>query len=162
MNGKLRNMATVYIKKGSQILLLDRIGSRVVKRSWCGVGGHFEKNELNDAKAAVLRETKEEIGLCEKDLANLALRYVALRLVDDELRINYYFFADLTEGAVIKKHCSEGILEWVDVNEITERKMPYTAQYVIEHYLKTGINTNVLYCATVDNEHVNITSLGIS
>lgn len=40
--------------------------------------------------------------------------------------------------------------------------MPYTAQYVIEHYLKTGINTNVLYCATVDNEHVNITSLGIS
>lgn len=162
MNGKLRNMATVYIRKGSKMLLLDRIGSRVVKRSWCGVGGHFKKNELNDAKAAVLREMKEEIGLCEKDLANLALRYVTLRLVDDELRINYYFFADLTEGAIIKKHCKEGILEWVDINEINGRKMPYTAQYVIEHYLKTGINTNVLYCVIVDNEHVNITPLGIS
>ncbi len=162
MNGKLRNMATVYIKNGNKILLLDRIGSRVVKRSWCGVGGHFEKDELNNAKAAVLREMKEEIGLYEKDLANLALRYVALRLVDDELRINYYFFADLTKDAVMKKHCKEGILEWVDVNELNSRKMPYTAQHVIKHYLKTGINTNIFYCVTVDNENVNITPLGIS
>lgn len=32
MNGKLRNMATVYIKKDNKMLLLDRIGSKVVRQ----------------------------------------------------------------------------------------------------------------------------------
>jgi len=59
VNDQLRNIATIYIKNDNKILLLDRIGSKVVDRSWCGVGGHFEPNELNDAKAAVLREMNE-------------------------------------------------------------------------------------------------------
>ncbi len=162
MNGKLRNMATVYIKKDSKMLLLDRIGSRVVKRSWCGVGGHFEPEEINDAKAAVLREMKEEIGLTEKDLYNLDLRYIALRLVKDELRINYYFFADLKNNAQINYNCNEGKLEWVSFDELNKRKMPYTAQRVIEHYLKIGINTDMFYSVTVDDKNVNIFPMEIS
>ena len=43
MDGKLRNMATVYIRNGDKMLLLDRIGSKVVARSWCGIGGHLIK-----------------------------------------------------------------------------------------------------------------------
>lgn len=95
MNGKLRNMATIYMKNDNRFLLLERIGSKVVDRSWCGVGGHFEPNELNDAKSAVMREMNEEIGIIEKNLNHLDLRYIALRIVKGELRINYYFFADL-------------------------------------------------------------------
>lgn len=160
MNGKLRNMATVYIKNGDKMLLLDRIGSKVVKRSWCGIGGHFEPEELNDAKAAVLREMTEEIGLTESDLRNLALRYVALRNLKGELRINYYFFADLKENAVVNEECNEGILEWVSLEKVNERKMPVTAQYVMKHYLETGINTNVLYSVSVDsNDNVTFISL---
>lgn len=160
MNGKLRNMATVYIKNGDKMLLLDRIGSKVVARSWCGIGGHFEKRDLNDAKAAVLREMKEEIGLKEKDLNNLALRYVALRNVKDELRINYYFFADLKPNAVMNKKCKEGILEWVALDKVNERKMPVTAQYVIKHYLETGINTDELYSVSVNSkDNFSIVSL---
>lgn len=155
-------MATVYIKKDSKMLLLDRIGSRVVKRSWCGVGGHFEPNEVNDAKAAVLREMNEEIGLTEKDLYNLDLRYIALRLVKDELRINYYFFADLKNNAQINYNCNEGKLEWVSFDELNNRKMPYTAQKVIEHYLKTGIKTTAFYSVTVDDNNVNIFPMEIS
>ncbi len=162
MNGKLRNMATVYIKNGNKILLLDRIGSKVVERSWCGVGGHFKNEELNDAKAAVLREMNEEIGLSENDLYNFDLRYIALRLVDNELRINYYFFADLKENAVISRECSEGILEWVDINEINERKMPYTAQHVIKHYIEKGIYNNDFYSVSVDNENVSIIPIKVS
>lgn len=161
MNGKLRNMATVYIKKGDKMLLFDRIGSKVVARSWCGIGGHFDKKELNDAKAAVLREMKEEIGLKEKDLNNLDLRYVALRNVKDELRINYYFFADLKPDVVIKKKCNEGILEWVSLDKVNERKMPITAQYVIKHYLETGINTDELYSVSVDSKD-NVTFVSLS
>lgn len=162
MNGKLRNMATVYIKKDNKMLLLDRIGSKVVGRSWCGVGGHFEPEEVNDAKSAVLREMNEEIRLTENDLSNLDLRYIALRLVKDELRINYYFFADLKDDAVMNYDCDEGILEWVSFDEVNNRKMPYTAQKVIAHYLEIGINTTDFYSVTADDENVNIIPVGVS
>lgn len=160
MNGKLRNMASIYIKNGDKILLLDRIGSKVIDRSWCGIGGHFENEELNDARAAVLREMNEEIGLTESDITDLKLRYVALRFMKNELRINYYFFADLKENAVINENCKEGFLEWVDLDKVNERKMPVTAQYVLKHYLEKGINTEDFYSVTVDSkDNVSFVSL---
>ncbi len=161
MNGQLRNMATIYIKNDNKFLLLDRIGSKVIERSWCGVGGHFEPNEINDARTAVLREMNEEIGITKKDLKNLDLRYVALRIVKGELRINYYFFADLKENAQINYNCNEGILEWVSFDEANTKKMPYIAQKVIEHYLETGIDTKNFYSVTVADEKVNIISMGV-
>ena len=39
-------------------------------------GGHFEKDELNDAKKCVLRELKEETGLITEDIEELELKYV--------------------------------------------------------------------------------------
>ena len=160
MNGKLRNMASIYIKSEGKMLLLDRIGSKVVDRSWCGIGGHFENEELNDAKAAVLRELNEEIGLTENDLENLRLRYISLRIVSGELRINYYFFADLKKNAIVNKNCDEGLLEWVDFGKVNERKMPVTAQFVIKHYLETGINSEDIYSVAVNgNGNPTFTSL---
>ena len=44
---KLRNMTSIYILREDCLLLLYRVGSRVVEPSWCGVGGHFEPEELN-------------------------------------------------------------------------------------------------------------------
>lgn len=92
---KLRNMTSIYISCGTKILLLYRIGSRVVPPSWCGIGGHFEPDELNDPRTCVLRELEEETGLTEKDLKNISLRYVTLKLKDGEIRQNYYYFAEL-------------------------------------------------------------------
>lgn len=37
MNGKLRNMTSIYLLKEDKILLLYRIGSRVVNNSYVGV-----------------------------------------------------------------------------------------------------------------------------
>lgn len=52
MDEKLRNMASLYITKGDEMLLLFRQGVRVVNNTWVGsAGGHFEENELNDPKA---------------------------------------------------------------------------------------------------------------
>ena len=65
MDGKLRNMTAIYLSRNGKLLMLYRVGSRVVLPSWCGIGGHFEKDELNDAKAAMLREMSEEIGISE-------------------------------------------------------------------------------------------------
>ena len=138
-------MTAVYISQNEKMLLLYRVGSRVVAPSWCGVGGHFEKDELNDAKAAVLREMNEEIGLSEDDLVNLKMRYITLRNKNGEIRQNYYFFADLKENAVLKTDCDEGKLEWVEYESVLKREMPYTAKQMLEHYMSTGRFDEKLY-----------------
>ena len=56
----------------------------------------------------------------ECDLKNLKLRYITLRNKNGEIRQNYYFFAELAEGAKIEKECNERILEWVSVNEVCQ------------------------------------------
>ena len=145
MDGKLRNMTAIYLIQNGKILMLYRIGSRVVSPSWCGIGGHFEKDELNDAKAAMLREMGEEIGICEHDLENLKFKYITLRAKNGEVRQNYYFFADLDENAVLKTDCNEGNLEWVNYDDVLKKEMPFTAKHMLEHYMSTGRYDDKVY-----------------
>jgi len=158
-DGRLRPMTAVYITSGEKILLLYRVGSRVVEPSFCGVGGHFEKDELCDARACVLREMREEIGLAEDDLIDMRMRYVTLRLKNEEIRENYYFFAELRPGAEIAGTCGEGSLEWADINSVLQRKMPHTAWYMLEHYLKEGRYTDLLYGGVTTEKGVAFTPL---
>lgn len=159
MEAKIRNMATIYIRRGDEMLMLYRIGSKVVDECYCGVGGHFKEKEMKDAKAAVLREMKEEIRLTEKDLDNLALRYIGLRNVKDELRINYYFFADLKETAKLTVKCNEGLLGWISFDKLMEKEMPVTAKYCIEHYLAEGMNNDNVYVITVNGDNTSVIEL---
>lgn len=145
MDAKLRNMTAVYVFHEDQLLMLYRIGSRVVPPSWCGIGGHFEPDELNDAKAAALRELKEEVGLTQGDLENFALRYITMRNKNQEIRLNYYFFADLRDDVQIKMECNEGQLAWIHKDHLPYDEMPYTAKYMLEHYMQHGVNTKALY-----------------
>ena len=79
MDGKLRNMTSIYLFRNQKVLLLYRQGGRVVNNVWTGsAGGHFENGELNDAKACILREMHEELGLLPEDIDGLALRYITL------------------------------------------------------------------------------------
>lgn len=144
MNPKLRNMTATYLSQNGKMLLLYRVGSRVVAPSWCGIGGHFEEYELNDPRACALRELREETGLTEAQLENFNLRYVTLRLKNGEIRQNYYFFADLKPAAILPAACDEGRLAWVGYGELLEKEMPYTAKTVLRHYLAEGsANTRV-------------------
>ena len=154
MEGKLRNMTAIYIMDHDKMLMLYRIGSRVVAPSWCGIGGHFEKDELNDAKAAMLREMKEEIGLSEHDIENLKFKYVTLRMKNGEIRQNYYFFADLKEGSVLNAECNEGNLEWVPFDEVLKKDMPFTAKGMLEHYMSTGRFDDKFYGGITTEEGV--------
>ena len=89
MDGKLRNMTSLYLVDDSGILCLYRIGSRVANQKYVGsAGGHFEPCELNDARACVLREMQEELGLTESDVEGLRLRYITHRLTGGEIRQN--------------------------------------------------------------------------
>lgn len=131
-----------------KMLMLYRIGSKVVDPSWCGIGGHFEPEEVNDARACVLREVNEEIGLTEDELTDLRLRYIALRQKNGEIRHNYYFFADLKPGVQVELTCGEGIPKWVEYAEVNRLNMPYSAKYALEHYMEIGRYTENVYVGT--------------
>ncbi len=160
MTGKLRNMTAIYLFKGDRVLLLYRQGGRVVSNVWTGsAGGHFEENELNDAKACVLRELKEELGLNESDIQNLTFRYVTLRQTNGEIRQNYYFFADLCEHVKEDFVSNEGNLKWFALEDIGNLEMPHTAKGVMEHYCSIGRFTDKLYTGVTNANGVEFIEL---
>ena len=160
MDGKLRSMTSIYITNTDKMLLLFRQGGSVVNNVWVGsAGGHFEDFELNDARACVLRELGEELGLKDSDIKNLSLRYVTLRRAKGEIRQNYYFFAELNNGVAECLVSNEGICKWFAYSELSALDMPFTAKYVIEHYLNVGHKTNDVYGGVADGETVVFTRM---
>jgi len=150
MDGKLRNMTSVYLTGERGILCLYRIGSRVVSDKYIGsAGGHFESDELNDARACVLRELQEELGLTEVDVPDLKLRYITLRSMEGEIRQNYYFFSSVKDCSDLKS--TEGQLRWIKEEEFPDLKMPVSAKHMILHYLKEGRYTDLLYAGITES-----------
>ena len=142
MDGKLRNMTSVYLYDEEGILCLYRVGSRVANEMYVGsAGGHFEKDELSDARACALRELKEELGLTA--LPNMRLRYVTCRLKNGELRNNYYFFAPFERSTPLSSN--EGTLRWFSWEEARSIKMPVSARHMMDHFLACGRFDDKLY-----------------
>ena len=159
-NIDLRNMTSIYLLKDDEILLLYRKGSKVVNNMWIGsAGGHFEEYELNNPKACVLRELKEELSITENNITDLQLRYITIRRVNGEIRQNYYFFANLNNDFSLEFTSNEGIIKWFKFNEISELEMPYSAKYMIKHYLSTGIQNNKIYVGVADGTEIIFTEL---
>ena len=157
---KLRNMTGIYLSCNGQMLLLYRQGGRVVSNQWiASAGGHFEPEELNDPKACVLRELKEELNLTEDDLTGLRMRYIALRNTKGEIRQNYYFFADLKPEHYSLFTSNEGKCRWVDYADIMNYDMPLTARYVMDHYLRVGKYTDDLYGGVYDGTDYHFTAI---
>jgi len=156
----LRNMTTIYIIKNDRVLLLYRIGSRVLtKPSWCGIGGHFEANELNNPRACVLRELSEETDIKESDIEDIKLKYITLRHKNNEIRQNYYFFAKLKNENIDITKCNEGKLEWITIKEAMHIEMPYTAKYCFKHYFDIGKNTDIIFGGIATKHGINFVKL---
>ena len=150
MDGKLRNMTSVYLTGEKGILCLFRIGSKVANNKYIGsAGGHFEKDELNDARSCALREMQEELGLTEADVDDLKLRYVTLRLKNGEIRQNYYFFGKLMTDRPLQS--TEGELRWFTYEEAEHLQMPASAKYMLLHYLREGRYNHKLYAGITED-----------
>ncbi len=160
MDGTLRNMASLYISKGSRMLLLYRQGGRVANDVWVGsAGGHFETFELNDARACIVREMREELGITEDEIEHLRLRYVTLRRSKGEIRQNYFFFAELKDGIGEDLVSNEGVCKWFHLLELASLEMPFTARFVVDHYLEEGCHTDMIYGGIADGDKVVFTQL---
>jgi len=153
-NTKLRNMTAIYITRGNEMLMLYRVGSRVVDPSWCGIGGHFEEAELNDPYACVCRELEEETPIRLDMLKNLQFKYVTLRLKKGEIRQNYYYFASLKDDTEVKLTSDEGRLQWVPLDKVMGKDMPLTAKFMLEHYLTTGRFDDKVYSGVTMEDHM--------
>lgn len=165
---KLRNMTGLYIVHNNRILLLYRQGGRVVNNIWApSAGGHFEENELNDAEACVLRELKEETNLLPTAFQKFDMRYITLRRTAKEIRQNYYFFAELKEEYAPTVFTSnEGTLKWFDfsalfspIDSTPSIAMPFTATFVLRHYLTQGRFDENIYGGIADGTQVVFTEL---
>lgn len=157
---KLRNMTSIYLyDDNDKMLMLYRIGSRAIKDSYIGTaGGHMEPGEINNPKACVIRELKEEVGLNENDLENIELRYICLRNKLGEIRQNYYFFARLKNSELSLKS-NEGNLKWCNFDEIKTLDMPHTAKYMIKHYIDVGRFNKKLYVGIGNPGKVDFTEI---
>lgn len=155
---KQRNMTAVYLLRGEKMLLLYRKGSRVVNNLWvASAGGHFEEKELNHARACALRELQEELSVTEDMLSDLRLRYITLRQTPEEIRLNFYFFAEFTGAGELTSN--EGELRWFDREEITTLEMPVSAKNTVAHYWKTGRYDDKLYVGATNESSVIFTPL---
>lgn len=108
-----------YIEKDDCYLMLHRIKKQndINKDKWIGIGGHFESGE--SPEECLLRETQEETGLT---LTSYRFRGIITFLCDDIT--DYYmclYTADGYTGTL--KDCSEGTLEWVPKDKITELEL---------------------------------------
>lgn len=151
MDGRLRSMTSVYLTNDKGVYCLYRIGSRVADHLYIGsAGGHFEPEEISDARACVLREMSEELGITEDDVTGLALRYITLRLKNGEIRQNYYFFAQLKEDKLLQSN--EGELSLIPYEEMPTLAMPVSAKHMILHYLSEGRYNDALYAGVSESE----------
>ena len=54
---------------------------------------------------------------------------------------------------------NEGILKWFSFDELQELEMPFTAKYVVEHYIKKGRYTKEMYVGITNEEKVEFLQL---
>ncbi len=155
----LRNMTSIFIMSENKMLLLYRVGSRVVQPSWCGIGGHFEKDELNNPKACVLRELYEETGITESDIGSVKLKYITLRRKNNEIRQNYYYFTTLQNKEIDISKCNEGSLKWFDMDEVLDKEMPFSAKESLKHYFSVGKDDDKLYAGVAIDSGIDFVEL---
>lgn len=99
------------------------------------IGGHIEGDEINEPQKACFREIEEETGLNKDCIENLALRYIVLRIKENqEIRIQYVFVGNVTKNSTFIES-GEGSLSWIDYKGILlNDNISATTKEIVKHY----------------------------
>lgn len=129
-------MAVAFLMNEEQeVLLLQKKPSDTFLAGFLvPIGGHIENYEINDPEKACFREIEEETGLKKESIKKLKLRYIMFRNSQNkEIRIQYVFFGFVFKNMTLKES-DEGSLEWVRLDEVTNKNVSETSKEIIEHY----------------------------
>jgi len=155
MMNEMRNMSSVFLVNQNQILLLFRKGGRVANNVWISsAGGHMENYELNNPEKTALRELYEELSIKHEEIQHTKLKYITLRNINNEIRQNFYYFAEINKNLIKEIHSNEGDLKWFNINNLPYDEMPLTLALALKHYCSVGKNNNSLYGGIVSNENI--------
>lgn len=113
----MKNTTLCYIERDGKYLMIHRVKkvNDINKDKWVGVGGKFEEKETPFDCAR--REITEETGLVADSLNYRGL----VTFVSNEFGTEYMhlFHTDSFSGN-LKGDCDEGVLEWIDKNEVLD------------------------------------------
>lgn len=139
---RARMMATAVLFNGNDMLMMKRSMKRTLSPGqWAAVGGHLEPEEINDPKAAVLREIDEETGLKANEIQDLHLQYILIRLNQQEVRQQFIYTARTTRRDV--GQTEEGELHWIPREHVLERDIPFIFKSLLAHYFQHGPSPHV-------------------
>ncbi|MDF2675967.1 MAG: hydrolase [Bacillota bacterium] len=134
---KFRNVTTAFLMNDDDFLLMKRSdNNKHMPGFWYGVGGHLEKDELNNPRAACIREIFEETGINENQLANFKLKYIAMRRSYNETVINYIYFGQSSTRDVVEN--DEGSLHWINKKTVLNHAFVDALRLTLSHYLESG------------------------
>lgn len=111
----MKNTTLCYIERDGKYLMIHRVKkvNDINKDKWVGVGGKFEEKETPFDCAR--REITEETGLVADSLNYRGL----VTFVSNEFGTEYmHLFHTDTFSGNLKDDCDEGVLEWIDKNEV--------------------------------------------
>ncbi|WP_227936437.1 NUDIX domain-containing protein [Alkalihalobacillus deserti] len=83
---KLRQLAVAFLLNEEQeVLFLQKKKQKdtFLAGLLVPISGHIERYEICELRTACIREIEEETGLNNKDIKNLTLRYIVLRLKEN-------------------------------------------------------------------------------
>ncbi len=116
------------------LLLQKKTNSKFLSGLMVPIGGHMEGEEIDTPYVACIREIEEETGFTNKDLINLNLRYIVLRIKDSkEIRIQYVYFGRIHQDSKVIES-EEGQLLWRNYKDISSLNVTATTKEIINHH----------------------------
>jgi len=133
-----RITAGAFLSCGNKVLLMKRgLHKEMAAGMWASIGGHMDLTDINNPRTIDLsetcyREVYEETGIPKSAIKDLKLRYIAVRLIDNQVRCHHHYFGEI-ENEVSLQECTEGELHWVNKSEMLDLPMTTSVKEAVKH-----------------------------
>ncbi|MBP1996683.1 NUDIX hydrolase [Paenibacillus eucommiae] len=156
----MHNYTLCFIKKGHQILMLNRLYSPNMGK-WNGVGGKIEAGET--PQQSVIREVYEETGL---SVDNPELVGTVTWILNDAISGMYVYISSIPTSTDFSTpvNVAEGILDWKDIDWVLNVKNTGIADNVQEFLpvMLNGENVDHRFSYNVNEEMIDYIKLPLT